>query len=114
MKELFASLFVIALLADPGSAIASRAAQQGVQQEERDLVFSFRGILRSLDKKEIVIEPSPDNQISFVRTKKTRFFRNKKEVPASQIHTGDHVVVDATQQLNGDLDVVRVTVEAIP
>lgn len=80
-------------------------------QETKDITFVFHGVLRRLDKKEIDLEPTEDNRMHFIHSRKTRFFLKDKEVPADQVHVGDHVMIEALQKLNGDLEALRVTVE---
>jgi hypothetical protein len=79
-------------------------------QKSEEVLVSFSGSLKIVSKKEITIEPEPDNEMTFVRTKKTKFLSGGKPVDASRIGRGTVVRVDAVQKLNGDLEAVNVAV----
>ncbi len=83
-------------------------------QKSEEVLVNFSGALKILSKNEIVIEPEPDNQMTFVRTKKTKFMSSGKQVDESKISRGTTVRIDAVQKLNGDLDAVTVTVVLAP
>src|SRR4051794_21119296 len=69
---------------------------------------TFRGALRSIDKKEIVIDAGEDQILHFKRTKKTKFLKGDKEIKPDDFPEEAAVVIEANRALNGDLDAVNV------
>jgi len=71
-------------------------------------VVTFRGTLRSIDKKEIVIDAGEDQLLHFKRTKKTKFLKGDKTIKPDDFPDEAAVVIEANRALNGDLDAVNV------
>ena len=71
-------------------------------------VAGFKGKLRAIDKKAIVIESTDDQVVSFHRSKKTRFLADEKEVKPQDIPLGSLVTVDASKDSVGDLVAVDI------
>ncbi len=71
-------------------------------------VAGFKGKLRAIDKKAIVIESPDDQVVSFHRSKKTRFLVDEKEGKAQDIPLGSLVTVDASKDSVGDLVAVDI------
>ena len=69
---------------------------------------TFRGKLRSIDKKEIVIDAGEDQILHFKRTKKTKFLKGDKEIKPDDFPDETAVVIEANRALNGDLDAINV------
>src|SRR6266550_3561393 len=69
---------------------------------------TFRGTLRSIDKKEIVIDAGEDQIVHFKRTKKTKFLKGDKEIKPDNFPEEAAVVIEANRALNGDLDAINV------
>ena len=69
---------------------------------------TFRGALRSIDKKEIVIDAGEDQILHFKRSKKTRFLKGDKEIKPDDFPDQAAVVIEASRALNGDLDALNV------
>src|SRR5207237_894404 len=69
---------------------------------------TFRGSLRSIDKKEIVIDAGEDQILHFKRTKKTRFWKGDKAIKPDDFPENAAVVIEANRALNGDLDAINV------
>ncbi len=86
-------------------------------QKKDDILINFAGALKTVSKREIVIEPEEGNDIRFVRSKRTRFLgqdgKNRDEL---EFKVGDPVTVEAYQKLNGELEAVNVrpTISAQP
>jgi hypothetical protein len=78
--------------------------------QANEILVTFSGLLKYVTSKQIVIEPEPDNEMTFVRTKRTRFLLKGHETDGARIPKGSVVSIDATQKLNGDLEAVTVTV----
>ena len=71
-------------------------------------VAGFKGKLRAIDKKTIVIESGDDQVVSFHRSRKTRFLADEKEVKPQDIPLGSLVTVDASKDSVGDLTAVDI------
>jgi hypothetical protein len=69
---------------------------------------TFRGALRSIDKKEIVIDAGEDQILHFKRTKKTKFLKGDKEIKPDNFPDQAAVVIEASRAMNGDLDAIHV------
>ena len=80
-----------------------------------EVLVSFSGAVEDLSKNEITIEPEPDNQMTFVRTKKTTIHvRPEKKWTNRRFRAAALTVrIDAMQKLNGELEAVTVT-ECLP
>ena len=59
-------------------------------------VAGFKGKLRAIDKKAIVIESTDDQVVSFQRSKKRRFLADEKELKPQDIPLGSLVTVSAS------------------
>lgn len=73
-------------------------------------IATFRGTLRSVDKKEIVIALPEDQEVTFHCSRKTRFLKDSKKIKPSDIQAGTEVSVEARRDLFGDVEAVTVTV----
>ncbi len=82
-------------------------------QSEPQVLLNFTGTLVRATKNKVVIQPDNDNEMSFVRTKKTKFESGGKEVDSSKIEHGTPVRVEAYQKLNGELEATSVSVVAV-
>jgi|SRR5579862_6014402 hypothetical protein len=74
----------------------------------------FRGRLKQLTKKEIVIENDSKQMVLIRRSHKTRFLRNNMEIKSSDIDLETQVTVDATQSAGLSLLAVNVSVDTRP
>ena len=87
-------------------AVAAPAAQKLKSDE---LLVSFAGTLKTINRKELIIEPEEGNDIRFLRSKRTRFLdKSGKEVGELSFHVGDPVTVEAVQKLNTELEAINV------
>ena len=84
-------------------------AAVGADKKDEVLV-TFSGLLKSINKKQIVIEPEPDNQMTFVRSRRTRFMKGGSQVDDSAFQPGSVVSIQAFEKLNRELEAVVVTV----
>ena len=92
----FLALFVAGLLAT------------GAQKQE-DILVSFAGTLKTINSKEIIVEPEEGNDIRFLRTRRTKFLdAGGKSVGDLEFKIGDPVTIEAYQKLNTELEAVRV------
>jgi hypothetical protein len=79
-------------------------------QKKDEVLVTFSGLLKSIDKKKIVIEPEPENQMTFIRSKRTRFLKGDRQIDAASITSGSVVSIQAFEKLNRELEAVTVTV----
>jgi hypothetical protein len=100
----FAALFaLLALLSVPLAA----------KKPKDEVLVTFSGALKRVTKKDVVIEPDTDNEMTFVRTKQTRFLSGGRQVNGASLPAGIAVTVQAFEKMNQDLEAVTVTV-AVP
>jgi hypothetical protein len=74
-----------------------------------DAVASFEGKFKSADKKYVTIEVEEGQSMRMYITGSTKFFRDDKQVKASDFKTDEHVTVDASRDMRMNLLAVRVT-----
>jgi hypothetical protein len=74
-------------------------------------VATFHGKLKSLSKKEIVLELGEDQSIAFHVSGKTRFLKNGKPIKPAAIAAGAALTIDGRRDLLGNVDAVTVTVD---
>ena len=94
-----ARIFLVAAVVFPASA-----------QRSNEIVLTFTGVLKTITDRDITIEPDPDNQMTFLRTRRTKLVQSGKEAPASEFKAGTPVTIDAITKLNGDLEAITVSV----
>lgn len=70
-------------------------------QKKDEVLLNFTGVLKTLTNNHIVIEPDPDNSMTFIRSKRTKIGKN--------VHTGNPVRVDCIIRMNGELEAIAVT-----
>ncbi|MFN7997528.1 MAG: hypothetical protein U0Q18_28175 [Bryobacteraceae bacterium] len=80
---------------------------------------TFHGTLKSVTKKEILleldaVEQNEDQSLTLRRSGKTKFFKNEQEVKASDIPLGTKVTLDATRDGDMKLSALRVAVSPSP
>jgi hypothetical protein len=78
-----------------------------------EVLVSFAGAVKRVTKKEIVIEPAPDNEMTFVRTKRTTFRSGGRTIDGASLPQGIVVTVQAFEKMNTEIEAVTVTV-AVP
>ena len=76
-----------------------------------NLAGTFHGKLKDLNGKEIVLQTAEDQTVVIRRSRKTKFWRDGKEVKASGIEVDEMVSVDAVEDVDLKPIAVRVTVE---
>src|SRR6478735_5111499 len=68
----------------------------------------IHGVLRSINKKDIVIDTGDDQILTFKRTKKTRFLKGASEIKPDDFPDAAKVTIEASRAMNGDLDAINV------
>lgn len=74
----------------------------------KDLAGTFHGTLKELTKKEIALQTAEDQTVVIRRSRKTKFFKDGKEIKAANIALDTAVSVDAIEDI--DLKPIAVTV----
>jgi hypothetical protein len=85
--------------------------QTGISDLETP-VATFHGTLRSINKKEVVLDMPEDQTIAFHISHKTKFVRDAKAIKPSAIPAGAPVTVDGKRDLLGNVEAVTVTVDS--
>ena len=74
----------------------------------------FRGRVKRLNKKEIVIENDSKQMVSIRRSRQTRFLKNNRAIRSSDIDLETPVTVDAREAGTVNLVAIQVTVDSSP
>jgi hypothetical protein len=86
-----------------------RGKQDGGQTKSpSEQLSNFRGTLRKLDQKAILVEANDGRMLDFRRSEKTKFYKNSQEVNPTELEPGDRVSVEARQDQQGYLYAVNV------
>lgn len=92
--------------------LASGASYSQYRPRTDLLLPNFRGILKGLDEKSLLLEDEDtENALSMRVTKKTVFLIREKKAKASDFHPGMAVSVEAKRFPDGSFDAVTVRVE---
>lgn len=75
---------------------------------------TFSGVVHGVSDKRITIENAEGNLVDFDIDHKTRVFRDKKQIHASDLATGDLVTIEARQVMARFLIAVIITVQPKP
>jgi len=110
-----ATLLISVLFAQPPSA--GRQGRQGkarqqAQNKVSDLetpVATFQGTVRSISKKEIVLDLAEEQSIAFHISRKTKFVKDSKSIKPTAIGAGAPVTVEGKRDLLGNVEAVSVT-----
>jgi Domain of unknown function (DUF5666) len=72
------------------------------------------GKLVKVDNQSLVVEVPDGRVLTFKRTDKTQFFRDDKEMKPAELKVGDRVTVEATEDNQGYMTAVKVSVDPNP
>src|SRR5579864_1008370 len=72
----------------------------------------FRGRVKQLNEKEIVIENDAKQMVSIRRSQHTRFFKNNQPIKSSDIDLETPVTIDAREAANVSLLAINVSVDS--
>jgi len=72
---------------------------------------TFHGTVHGVSSKSITIETEEGNLVDFEINRKTRILREKKEIHATDLATGDVVSIDAKQEMSRFLVAVTITAQ---
>ena len=111
MRSIYIVLFVLPalVLAQYGRPRKTRSPGSGAGiPDGATPIVNIRGVLRSIDKKEIVIDTGDEQILTFKRTRKTRFLKGASEIKPDAFPDEAKVSIEASRAMNGDLDAVNV------
>ena len=91
-----------------GIPMPRRGKKQTEQKKDAQPLPNFAGTLKRMDAKLIVVELDDNRTLEFRRTDKTKFV----DVKESAIKPGDHISIEATDDIEGYLTAVNVRLEA--
>jgi hypothetical protein len=121
MIKLAAAAILIPMLFAQTPSTGQRTRQprnrQQPQNKVSDLetpVATFQGSVRSISKKEIVVDMPEDQSIAFHISHKTKFVKDAKPVKPATIVAGMKVMVDGKRDLLGNVEAVTVTLDPKP
>lgn len=83
-------------------------------QVNTDAVASFRGKVKSADKKQLILAVEEGESLRMFVTPKTRWIRNGTAAKPAEFHPGDGVDVDAARDVRLNLLAVKVEFPAKP
>jgi hypothetical protein len=86
----------------------------GAADASKGVAVTFRGKLKDLDKKNVVIETEEDQTVSMRITGKTKFLKNDQAIKPSQIAPGTPISIDATEDTDLSIVALNVIVDSPP
>jgi hypothetical protein len=72
---------------------------------------TFSGTVHGISSKQITIETAEGNLLDFDINRKTKVLRGKKQIAASDLDTGDHVTIDAREEMGKFLIALVITAQ---
>lgn len=99
----------ISASAQYGRRRATSPGTTGIPGAATNVEGTFRGVLKQLDKKQIVIENDDAQAVVIRRSKKTKFFDGGKEIKPTDIDLNSKVTIEATQDVDLKPTAVSVT-----
>jgi hypothetical protein len=123
-----ASLLLLQVLIAPAFGQSRGPAQQSKQRsssssakdrskapakaaETETPLVTMRGTLKTIDKKEIVLETAEEQVLPLRRAKKIKFLKDSKEIPEREFQAGTSVMVEVRREPTGELSAVNVSLE---
>ncbi len=97
----------------PGIPWPHRTKKDGPESKNAPTERST-GKMTKVDDQSIVVEVPDGRVLTFKRTDKTQFFRDAAEIKAAELRPGDRVTVEYTQDSEGFLYAVKVSLQPPP
>ena len=117
MRNCVIALVLLSTLCLPGPSQTRRGRQRQPQTGISDLetpVATFQGTVRSINKKEIVLDMPEDQSSAFHISHKTKFVKDAKPIKPATIAAGAPVTVEGKRDALGNTEAVTVTVDTKP
>jgi hypothetical protein len=92
-----------------GRSSGGGGAVPALSPELEQVVVTFEGVAKTMDKKHLQIEQGDGQTLAFHSDKKTKYILNSKEVPPAEIPLQAKVRVDARHEGQGSLIALKVT-----
>lgn len=74
----------------------------------------FDGTLASIDRKRLVLKIDEERSMDFRITGKTQFFRGKAKIKPSQLKPGEHLSIEAREDVDASVLALVVRAVALP
>jgi len=74
----------------------------------------FTGVVATVTKTDLAIRSGDDNAMSFSILRKTRFIKDGRRVERSDVHPGDTVTIEASEDPTGHPSAITVTIGKPP
>ena len=87
------------------------AAGLAVAQSAKIPLATFTGTVHGVSNKLITIENAEGNLVDFEINRKTRVLREKKQISAADLESGDSVTIEARQEMARFLVAVTITAQ---
>lgn len=78
----------------------------------KGLAGTFHGTLKDVNAKEIVIESDEHQTVSIRRSRKTKFFKDDREIKPADIPANTPVSIDAAEEMDLKPTAITVTVDS--
>ena len=116
MLRVFLGLVAIIALSTGLYAQYGRSRREGVDSippaARTDAIVVFKGVLKQMKKKEILIQGEDDQLLTIRRNKTTKFFDNGKPIKATDIDLETPIVIEANEDTDLKMLAVNVKVNA--
>ena len=90
---------------------SGRQAGGAKDKSEDDLLATFTGTLKGIDKKSLLLEEDAGNEIPMHLTRKTSIRDGDKKLGPSDLKSGTPLAIEAKRFPDGSLDAINVRVE---
>jgi len=80
----------------------------------KDMAGDFHGKVKVLNKKEITIQTEDNQMVTMRRTGKTKFYKDEKEIKATDIDLETPITIEAKEDTDLKLLALKVTVDPPP
>jgi hypothetical protein len=111
-KGLLAVLLITALWSRAPPVRRERQQPQNKISPLETPVATFHGALKSVNKKEIVLEVAGGQSVAFHISHKTKFLKDSKPIKPAAIPPNAPLTIDGKRDLLGNVDAVTVTVDS--
>lgn len=79
----------------------------------QDVIVSFRGVLKQMKKKEILIQGAGNQLLILRRNKSTKFFDNNKQIKATDIDLDTPVLIEANEDTDLKMLALNVRINSL-
>ena len=91
-----------------GFPVPHRKKKNTAKDKENVELQSIEGMLRRIDKDQVVLEADDTRILNFKRSKDTKFLKDGDPIKPSDLKPGDHLLIEASQDDQGFMSAVNV------